>query len=197
MTAGRLRRRLAPVLINGPGASAWLPTPVRVGLWRAAGVAIGRVVDVRPGCWMNTARVTVGDRVFINARFTVDGFETVTIGDECWLGVGVTVLTSSHEVGDASRRAGSITSRPVTIGSGCWLGAGVTVLPGVTIGPGCVVGAASLVTRDLPGDGLYVGSPARLVRSLRDAPPSSDDPSDRIREGGSSTADPVSRAGSR
>ena len=96
----------------------------------------------------------------------MDGFEQVTIGDECWLAVNVTLLTSSHRIGGTDRRAGEITSAPITIGDGCRLGAGVTVLPGVTIGPGCVVGAASVVTRDLEANGLYVGSPARFVRSL-------------------------------
>jgi maltose O-acetyltransferase len=115
---------------------------------------------------MNTSRLTVGDRVFINSGLTVDGFERVTIGDACWLAVNVTLLTSSHRVGETDRRAGEIISAPITIGEGCWLGAGVTVLPGVTIGPGCVVGAASVVTKDLEANGLYVGSPARFVRPL-------------------------------
>ncbi|KYH44965.1 hypothetical protein AZH51_13785 [Branchiibius sp. NY16-3462-2] len=124
-------------------------------------------MDIGPGCWMNTTRLVLGQRVFINAGLTIDGFEKVTIGDDCWLAVNVTLLTSSHRIGAAERRAGDITSAPIVIGPGSWLGAGVTVLPGVTIGAGCVVGAGSLVTRDLPPDGLYVGSPARLVRSLR------------------------------
>lgn len=161
-----MHQRLAATLINAVSASAWLPRRVRVGLWRAAGITIGTVVDVRSGCWMNTSRLTVGDRVFINSGFTLDGFEHVTIGDESWLGVNVTLLTSTHRVGGTARRAGEITSAPISIGGGCWLGAGVTVLPGVTIGPGCVVGAASVVTKDLEANGLYVGAPARLVRQL-------------------------------
>ena len=115
---------------------------------------------------MNTTRLVLGERVFINAGLTIDGFEQVTIGDDCWLAVNVTLLTSSHRIGGPERRAADITSEPIVIGAGSWLGAGVTVLPGVTIGSGCVVGAGSLVTRDLPANGLYVGSPAGLVRSL-------------------------------
>jgi maltose O-acetyltransferase len=161
-----VHQRLASTLINAVSASALLPRQVRVRLWRAAGIEVGTIVDVRSGCWMNTSRVTVGEKVFINSGLTVDGFEQVTIGDDCWLGVNVTLLTSSHRVGGTARRAGEITSAPITVGTGCWLGAGVTVLPGVTIGPGCVVRAASVVTKDLEANGLYVGSPARLVRML-------------------------------
>lgn len=161
-----MHQRLATKLINAVSASPWLAPQIRVLVWRVAGIKVGTMLNVRPGCWMNTSRLTVGDRVFINARFTVDGFERVTIGDACWLGVNVTLLTSSHRIGEAGRRAGEITSAPITIGEGCWLGAGATVLPGVTIGPGCVVGAGAVVTQDLEANGLYVGSPARLIRQL-------------------------------
>jgi maltose O-acetyltransferase len=40
------------------------------------------------------------------------------------------------------------------------------VLPGVSIGENTVVGAGAVVTRDLPGDVVAVGNPARVVRRL-------------------------------
>ena len=48
-----------------------------------------------------------------------------------------------------------------------WLGGGVIVCPGVTIGDDTVVGAGAVVTRDLPAGVLAMGTPARVVRSLR------------------------------
>jgi maltose O-acetyltransferase len=161
-----VQQRLALKLINAISASAWLTAKMRVRLWRAAGARIGDVVDVRSGCWMNTAKLTVGDRAFINAGLTIDGTEHVFIGRNCWLAVNVTLLTTTHQIGGPSRRAGAETNAPIVIGDGCWLGANVTVLPGVTIGSGCVVGAGSVVTKDLEADGLYVGVPARFVRRL-------------------------------
>nr|WP_246078761.1 DapH/DapD/GlmU-related protein [Modestobacter excelsi] len=57
-------------------------------------------------------------------------------------------------------------SRAVIIGRGSWIGAAATVLPGVTVAPGCVIAAGAVVTRDTQPDGLYVGVPARRIRSL-------------------------------
>jgi maltose O-acetyltransferase len=48
-----------------------------------------------------------------------------------------------------------------------WLGGGVIVLPGVTIGEDTVVGAGAVVSRDLPAGVVAVGSPARVIRSVR------------------------------
>ena len=54
----------------------------------------------------------------------------------------------------------------ITVGANVWLSGGVIVLPGVAIGENTVVGAGSVVTRDLPGDVVAMGSPARVTRSL-------------------------------
>ncbi|MGE3908126.1 MAG: acyltransferase [Chloroflexota bacterium] len=47
-----------------------------------------------------------------------------------------------------------------------FIGANTTILPGVTIGPNVVVGAGSVVTRDLPRDAVYAGTPARFICTL-------------------------------
>ena len=54
--------------------------------------------------------------------------------------------------------------RPITIGNDVWIGDSVTVFGGVTIPDGCVIGAKSLVTKDCVPYGIYVGTPAKLVR---------------------------------
>ncbi|HUR01797.1 MAG TPA: DapH/DapD/GlmU-related protein, partial [Nonomuraea sp.] len=45
-------------------------------------------------------------------------------------------------------------------------GANATLLPGITIGSNVVVGAGSVVTKDLPGNAVYAGVPARFICSL-------------------------------
>lgn len=42
----------------------------------------------------------------------------------------------------------------------------MTIMPGVTIAKGCIIGARSLVTKDTEENGIYVGTPARLIKRL-------------------------------
>lgn len=46
------------------------------------------------------------------------------------------------------------------------LGTGASVLPGVSVGPRCLVGAGAVVTRDVSGDCVCMGVPARVTRQL-------------------------------
>ena len=54
---------------------------------------------------------------------------------------------------------------PITVGDDVWLGAGVTVTKGVTIGSGAIVAAGSVVTKDIPPNTVYGGSPAKFIRN--------------------------------
>ena len=56
----------------------------------------------------------------------------------------------------------------IDIGDNVFVGANTTILPGVTIGSNVVVGAGSVVTKDLPSDGVYAGVPARVVCTIED-----------------------------
>ena len=46
-----------------------------------------------------------------------------------------------------------------------WLGAGVKVLDGVKISFGSVVGANAVVTKSTERNGVYVGIPAKKIKS--------------------------------
>ncbi|GAA2557579.1 acetyltransferase-like isoleucine patch superfamily enzyme [Neomicrococcus aestuarii] len=109
--------------------------------------------------------VRFGDGFYLNRGVFID-YGEVVLGKNVYIGQRTMIVTVSHEIGDPTRRAGSGVVKPVRIGDGTWIGAGVIVLPGVTIGKGCVIGAGSVVTKDCAPNGLYVGSPAKLVREL-------------------------------
>jgi maltose O-acetyltransferase len=90
----------------------------------------------------------------------------IVIGRGVSIGPRVTLVTVSHEIGDAARRAGPATAGPITVGDGAWIGAGATILPGVTVGAGAVVAAGAVVTDDVAANALVGGVPARLIREL-------------------------------
>lgn len=153
------------LLVNGLAASAYLPEEHRRWLYLRAGIDLAGT-SVRPGCWFYSARVTFGGGGMINRGCVVENREPVTVGGRCFLGPGVSLLTSNHEVGTTHQRAGEYRGAPVVIGDGCWLGAGSVVLPGVTVAPGCVIAAGAVVTTDTDPDGLYAGVPARRRKDL-------------------------------
>jgi maltose O-acetyltransferase len=90
----------------------------------------------------------------------------IHIGDRCDIGPGVEFIPGSHIIGNASRRAGEGTAKPITVGNGTWIGAKSVILGGVNIGEGCVVAAGSVVTHDVPSNSLVAGVPARIRRLL-------------------------------
>lgn len=51
-----------------------------------------------------------------------------------------------------------------SIGNDVWIGDDVKIMDGVRIGDGVIIGTASVVTKTCEPFGVYVGSPAKLVR---------------------------------
>jgi acetyltransferase-like isoleucine patch superfamily enzyme len=130
-------------------------------------VRIGTHTGIFPGTVMRPGRITIGSGCFINHGCILDpGSASIAIGDRVAIAPRVILVGNSHEIGRPSSRAGKMVSADIRIGDGCWLGANVVVMPGVTIASGCIIGAGSIVTRDTAPDGVYVGSPARRVRTL-------------------------------
>ncbi len=98
----------------------------------------------------------------------------ISIGADVQIGPNVQLLTPTHPLDAALRRAKWEAAEPITIGDNVWLGGGVIVCPGVTIGENTVVGAGAVVTRDLPPNVVAAGVPARVVRQVPPSSPDSD-----------------------
>lgn len=90
----------------------------------------------------------------------------IKIGDRTQIGYGSTIVCGTHLLGSGKKRAGERISKSVCVGNGCWIGSNVTILPGVTIHDGCVIGAGAVVVSDCDADSLYVGVPAKKIRTL-------------------------------
>jgi maltose O-acetyltransferase len=148
---------------------------LRTSLYKAVGLQVGRgtlilgALDLAGGP-DGRARLHIGDRCLLNTPLFIDLNDEVRIDDEVNIGHHSTLITSSHLVGDAMRRAGLLTTAPIVLERGCWLAANVTVLPGVTIGRGAIIAAGSVVVSDIPANTLAGGVPARVIKPLPDRP---------------------------
>ena len=113
-------------------------------------------------------KISIGHRVYININCTMLDGGKIIIGDDVLIGPNVQIITVNHPTEVIARLTKTSFIEDVTIGHNVWIGAGAIILPGVTIGDNVVVGAGSVVTKDLAGNGLYVGNPADKVRVLDD-----------------------------
>ena len=166
---------LHPRLWFAQTVSAALPPFVgarlRAALLRFAGLRIGKGTVLGGRVWIGggprpAARITIGEDCFVNDGVRFDTTALITIGDDVAIGHGVTVVTSSHEIGDHRRRSMALTGEPVGIGSASWIGARAMILPGVTIGHGAIVAAGAVVDRSVAPGTLVGGVPARPIRDL-------------------------------
>lgn len=152
-------------LTNAVIGSPLLPSRGRWMVLRAAGFDIEKS-RVKSGVFFGGPNITIGRGAFINYECFFDTYGHITIGPHTFIGMRVNFVSSSHEVGPSTKRAGDNKAAPIVVGPGCWIGAAATVLQGVTIGEGTIIAAGSVVTKDCEPNSLYAGVPARKVRDL-------------------------------
>jgi len=159
---------------------------------KSASVRFGDDVKLRSGCILQVAkgarlelsesvevrnyaiiecggRVSVGKRSVIGAYNWLQGSGEIEIGEDVIIGPGVRIISTTHDFSNPDMVFGAqpLINKSVRIGSNVWIGANAVILAGVSIGNDVVVGAAALVTRDLEGGAVYVGTPARHLKAIR------------------------------
>jgi len=130
--------------------------------------------------FMGGQKACIGSFVHIASFTSITGGGEFLMEDFAGLSGGVRVYTGNEDY------MGSCLTNPavpapyrapirsfVHIRKHAIVGANSVILPGVVIGEGAVVGANSLVTKDCAPWTIYVGSPAKALRSR---------PSDRVLE---------------
>ena len=128
---------------------------------------VGADVEIRPPLHADYGYgIRIGTGTFVNVGAVMLDVARITIGSDCQIGPNVQLLTATHPLEPAARRAKWESAEPITLGDNVWLGGGVIVCAGVTIGENTVVGAGAVVTTDLPPNVVAVGTPARVIRDL-------------------------------
>lgn len=115
----------------------------------------------------------IGDDVQVNDYVHIAACENVVIGNNVLIASRVFISDHDHGVYDGDGIHDSPDSCPnnrelsyssVLISDNVWIGENVTILKGVTIGKGAIIGANSVVTKDIGGSSIAVGSPARIIK---------------------------------
>jgi len=115
---------------------------------KGGNIHIGEKSSIHPRCQINAyhADVVIGKQVMIAANCALYSYDH-----------GTKLNIPIHEQAVS-------TKGPITIHDEAWIGTGAIILSGVTIGRGAVVGAGSVVTKDIPKNGIAIGNPAKVVK---------------------------------
>lgn len=92
------------------------------------------------------AGTRIGEAVILNTHCSID--HDNTIGDFTHIAPGATLCGG------------------VNVGQNCFIGAGAVLNPGVKIGSNVLIGSGSVVISDCEAEGLYLGTPAKWIKSL-------------------------------
>jgi acetyltransferase-like isoleucine patch superfamily enzyme len=133
-------------------------------------IGAGTEFETAPQITGNRNRIlenlVIGNDCVIGANCVFDLQDKITIGDRVTLGPGTMLLTSTHELGPQSHRAGVVTLARVVIQDGAWVRARAIILPGVTIGKGAIVEVGAVVNKDVAEHTRVGGVPAIQLESL-------------------------------
>jgi len=136
------------------------------------GVVIVRPVNIY-GCSINDhcfigPFVEIQKDVKIGARTKIQSHsficELVSIGEDCFIGHGVMFINDVFANGGPAKGDKSLW-KATTVGDKVSIGSNATILP-VSICDNVVIGAGSVVTKSIKTPGVYVGNPARFIRTI-------------------------------
>lgn len=156
---------IAPDVRLGKGARVF-------GFVNLYGCTIG--ADSKIGTFVEIQKnAKVGRRCKISSHTFI--CEGVTIGDEVFVGHGVTFVNDHYPravaAGGRLQTEADWTCLKTRVRRGASIGSGATILGGVTIGQHAIVGAGSVVTKDVPAYAVVAGNPAKVLRYLEDIKP--------------------------
>ncbi len=130
---------------------------------------------------VNIYGCTIGDHCFIgpfveiqktvtignNCRIQSHAFicELVTIGDHCFISHGAMFINDLFQKGGPAKGDKKLWEK-TTLGNHVSIGSNATILP-VNICDHVVIGAGAVVTKDITEPGIYIGNPAKIIRTLK------------------------------
>jgi putative colanic acid biosynthesis acetyltransferase WcaF len=132
---------------------------------RLFGAKIGKKVIIRPTVRITYPwKVSIGDYSWIGDDVVLYSLGEIEIGENVVISQKSYLCAASH---DYLKQDFPIFAKKITIKDMCWLATDVFVAPGITINKGTVVGSRSSVYKDLPGNKICLGNPAKVIRERK------------------------------
>lgn len=139
-------------------------------------IFLGDHVRIDDFCVFSASKkITLGNYIHIACFCALYASESIVMEDFTTLSSRVVIYTCSDDYSGQSLTNPTIsdefrpyvTYAPVTIKKHVVVGTNSTILPNVTVGTGTAIGAHSLVNKSLDDWGIYVGTPAKYLKSRK------------------------------
>lgn len=116
---------------------------------------------------MNPQYLYLGNNVSIHPMSYIEALGGVKIESNVSIAHGVTIMSTEHKFDnpDIFIKNQELVKKNVLIKENVWIGAKATILAGNTIGCGSIVAAMAVVTKDVKGDNIVGGVPAKVLKS--------------------------------
>ncbi len=108
--------------------------------------------------------VEIGNNVRIHSQVFIPEYSVLE--DYTWLGPNVVLTNAKYPLSPGVKE----NLKGPRIKKRAKIGANSTILPGVVIGQNALIGAGSVVTKDVPDNGVVVGNPAKLIKDISSLP---------------------------
>lgn len=119
---------------------------------------IGANCNINAHCFIEND-VIIGNNVTVKCGVYL--WDGVVIEDNVQIGPNVTFTNDKYP-----RAKKEFKLQRTMIKKNASVGAGSIILGGITIGKNAMIGAGSVVTKDIPDNELWYGSPAKFVRDI-------------------------------
>jgi UDP-2-acetamido-3-amino-2,3-dideoxy-glucuronate N-acetyltransferase len=124
---------------------------------------VGKNVKIGNDCVFGQ-NVFIADKVSIGSKVKIQNNVAVYAGceihDEVFLGPSCVLTNVTNPRSQVNRQA---LYEKTVFKRGCTIGANATIVCGISIGRYAFIGAGSVITKDVPDYGLYIGNPGKQV----------------------------------
>jgi len=115
----------------------------------------------------NNSLIKIGNYTTIEgAELSATESKNIEIGDDCMLSNNINIKTSdSHSIIDLNDKRRINLSGNVIIKNHVWICPFVNILKNVSVESNCIIATSSLVTKNMKGNSLYGGIPAKQIKT--------------------------------
>jgi acetyltransferase-like isoleucine patch superfamily enzyme len=135
---------------------------------------IGDNVSIASNCLIyarekeHEGKLSIGHNSNVSNNTIIDVCDDIIIENNVAIANNCCIFTHNHAYSNKTMASwqGGIKTSPVIIKEGAWIGAYTTILPGVIIGKRSIIGSGSVVTKSIPDESIFAGTPAKEIKKI-------------------------------